>query len=260
MNKKWLWALLPALVVPALVFSGCSDGGRSLLPEFTSEVGSPLTLSLDSQQQGIWVSGEGKAAAVPDIAILNVGVEVQEQSVAQAQAEAITAMDNVMAALKDNGVAEKDIQTQYFSIRQVTRWDDQRQQETTIGYRVSNMVTAKIRDVEQTGVVIDAVALAGGDFARISGISFTVDDPTPYYELAREEAMADARAKAEKLASLADVRLGKPTYISEGSVYVPRAYPEAMYDEVYAGASSTAISPGELEISLSVQVAYDILD
>jgi uncharacterized protein YggE len=73
--------------------------------------------------------------------------------------------------------------------------------------------------------------------------------------------MADARDKAEKLASLADVRLGKPTYISEGSVYVPRAYPQAMYDEAYAaGAPTTAISPGELEISLSVQVAYRILD
>lgn len=260
MNKKWLWALLPALVVPALVFSGCTNGGGTLLPEFTSEVGSPLTLSLDSQQQGIWVSGEGKVTAVPDIAILSVGIEVQEQSVAQAQAEATVAMDSVMAALKDNGVAEKDIQTQYFNIRRDTRWDELRDEEVVTGYRVSNMVTAKIRDVEQAGIVIDAVALAGGDYARINGISFTIDDPTPYYDLAREEAMADARNKAEKLASLADVRLGKPTYISEGSVYVPRSYPQAAYDEVYAGAPTTAISPGEMEISLSVQVAYRILD
>jgi uncharacterized protein YggE len=260
MNKKWLWVLLPALVVPVLVFSGCANGGGAILPEIASEAPSPFTLSLDSQQRGIWVSGEGKAPAVPDIAILRLGIEVQEESVAQAQAEATEAMNNVMAALEDNGVAENDIQTQFFNIWQVTRWDDQNQREIVIGYRVSNIVSAKIWDVEQTGVIIDAVALAGGDFTRIDGISFTVNDPTPYYELAREEAIADARAKAEQLASLADVRLGKPIYIAEGTLFVPPVFPRGGFDEAFAPAAPTPISPGELEIGLSVQVAYDIID
>jgi uncharacterized protein YggE len=261
-NKKWLWALLPALVVPALIFSGCTNGGTTL-PGLSSDVPSPLTLSVDSQQAGIWVSGEGKVSAVPDIAVLSVGIEAQEESVALAQSEANQAMSSVMAALKDNGVAESDIQTQYFSIRQVTRWDDQRQQETTIGYRVTNMVTAKIRDVEQVGSIIDAVALAGGDFTRIDNIGFSIDDPEPYYEQARAEAIADARAKAEQLASLADVRLGKPTYISEGAIYTPSVYSRAAYDYAVPAPEvvmPTEISPGELEITLNIQVAYDILD
>jgi len=260
MKKKWLWALVPALVIPVLVFSGCSPGGATWagLP---SDVPSPLTLNLDSQQTGIWVSGQGRVTATPDIAILRLGIEAQERSVAQAQAEAAEAMDNVMEALKDNGVAEQDIQTQYFNIRQVTRWDDYKDREIVIGYRVTNVVAAKIRDVEKAGSIIDAVAAAAGDLTRIDSISFSIDDPSPYYAGARAEAMADARAKAEQLAELANVKLGKPTYISEGTMYVPPVYPRAVYEEAYAGAPPpTPISPGELEISLSVQVTYAILN
>ena len=66
--------------------------------------------------------------ATPDIAILRLGIEAQEKTVAEAQAQAAEAMDRVMTALKDNGVADKDIQTQYFNIRKVTRWDDARDQ------------------------------------------------------------------------------------------------------------------------------------
>ena len=83
------------------------------------------------------------------------------------------------------------------------------------------MVTAKIREVDNTGIIIDAVARVGGDYIRINGISFTLDDPTAYHGEAREKAMADAEAKAEQLAELAGVKLGKPTYISESGAYMP---------------------------------------
>ena len=91
-----------------------------------------------------------------------------------------------MAALTGAGIAEKDIQTQYFNIRRVTRWDNVKEQEIVIGYRVTNMVTAKIREIEKTGTVIDAIAVAGGDLTRVDSIGFIVDDPSPYYEEARQ--------------------------------------------------------------------------
>jgi len=167
-------------------------------------------------------------------------------------------MDRVMDALNTNGVAEKDIQTQYFNISQITRWDDENQQEIVIGYRVTNTVTAKIRDVTKAGIVIDAVALAGGDLTRVNYISFSVDDPTRYHDEARDKAMADARGKAEQLASLAGVKLGKPTYISESS-YSPPVYREVPVEPVVP-APATPISPGEMEITLNVQVVYSIID
>ena len=85
-----------------------------------------------------------------------------------------------------------------------------------------------------------------------------MDDPSDYYEEARQEAMAEAKAKAEQLAELAGVTLGKPTYISEG-IQVPPITRGVVYEEAVPGAE-TPIIPGEMEISLSLQVAYAILD
>jgi uncharacterized protein YggE len=161
-----------------------------------------------------------------------------------------------MAALSDNGVDEDDIQTQYFSIDQVTRWDDD--EPVVIGYRVTNMVTAKIRDMDNIGAIIDAVAEAGGDYIRVNNIAFSVEDPSEYYEEARAEAMADAKDKAEQLADLAEIELGDPTYISEGSIYVPVDYRGVDMAVPEEGGYVTPISPGELEITLNVQVAYAI--
>ncbi len=251
MKKKWLWAIGLALVLPIVGLYGCS-------------VASPTTIeavNLGGQQEGIWVTGQGKVTAVPDIATLRLGIEAQEATVSEAQTQAAEAMDEVMTALIDNEVAEKDIQTQYFSIRQVRRWSETRDQEIVVGYRVTNMVTAKIRDIDKVGSIIDAVAVAGGDLTRIDNISFSIDDPSAYFEEARQKAMADAEAKAELLARLAGVSLGKPTYISEGIQIPPPIYPRAVYEEVPIPAPALPpISPGEMEISLTLQVAYAILD
>jgi hypothetical protein len=246
MKRSWLVAVSLALVLTMVGLCGCNTGS-------TGEV----KLNLNSQQEGIWVSGTGKVTVIPDIATLGLGITAQAVSVAEAQSQAAEAMDKVMTALVNNGVAKKDIQTQYFSISQVTRWD--REKEIVVGYRVTNMVTAKIRKIDKAGSIIDAVAAAGGDFTRINSISFSVDDPSPYYEEARQKAMADAKAKAEQLAGLSGVKLGKPTYISEGTLYPPVIYREAGM-AAPAPAPPTPISPGEVELSLSVQVVYAILD
>ena len=94
-------------------------------------------------------------------------------------------------------------------------------------------------------------------------LTFSVDEPSAYYDEAREKAMADAKAKAEQLAGLAGITLGKPTYISEGA-HMPPIY-EGIYYE-YGGmapapapAPPPSISPGEVKVSLAVQVAYSIL-
>ena len=217
----------------------------------------PGSINLVTQEEGIWVTGEGEVMAAPDVATLRLGIEAQEATVAEAQSQAAEAMNSVMTALTDNGVAENDIQTQYFSISQITTWDGEKQEQVVVGYQITNMVTAKIRDIDNAGVIIVAVAEAGGDLTRISSIGFSVDDPSVYYEQARQEAMADANAKAEQLAELAGVTLGEPTYLSEGISYpiYPRDY---TYELVAGAAPKTSISPGEVEISLTIQVAYAI--
>ena len=236
-----------ALVLSLVGFSACTAGPTTI-----------GTVDLNTQQEGIWVSGQGEITVIPDLATLWLGVEAQADTVAEAQSQAAEAMENVMTALTDNGVDEDDIQTQYFSIDQVTRWDDD--EPVVIGYRVTNMVTVKIRDIDNVGAIIDAVAEAGGDFIRINNIAFSVDDPSEYYEEARAEAMADAEAKAEQLADLAGIELGKPTYISEGNVYSPVVYRDAGMGIAPEEGYNTSVSPGEIEITLTVQVAYAIGD
>ena len=252
------WRLLPGICLVLAVIAVSAVGCAGVTPPSAPKAES-WSGFFSQQTTGIWVSGTGEVTVTPDIASLEVGIEVQEVSVGQAMDKASEAMDKVMNTLTEKGVAEKDIRTRRFRVRQRTSWDDQRQQEVIIGYRVTNTVTAKVRDVDETGTIIDAVARAGGDYIRINSISFTVDDPTAYHEEAREKAMADAEAKAKQLADLSDVKLGKISYISEGGLApVPRAlYVETMPMPAPA-AAPTPISPGETEIRLSVQVAYSI--
>ncbi len=250
MKKRWLLAAGVWLILAMLGLYGCTQGG-AISP------GSNLRVNLGGQQEGIWVNGQGFAAAVPDVANLVLGVQAQAATVADAQAQAVTAMNGVMAALTGNGVASKDIQTQYFNIQQLTKYDNNKQQSVVIGYQVSNMVTAKIRALDKVGAIIDAVAKAGGDLTRINSIGFSVDDPTPYYNDARQKAMADAKAKAQQMAGLAGVKLGKPTYISESSYLPP--IPAPVLRAEAAPAAQTPISPGETKLTVNVQVVYPIL-
>jgi len=249
MKKTW-WLILCTIAVMVLLLGavvGCAPGNSSQV------------ISIPTQQNtGIWVTGQGEVTAVPDIANLSLGVEVEADTVTAAQSEAAAAMEAVMQALKDSGVAEKDIQTQRYGVYPVTRWTEDKGEEI-LGYRVTNMVMAKIREVDKAGDVVDAVAKAGGNDTRIQDISFTVDDPKPYYEEARAKAVEDAANKAKQFASLTSVKLGQPIYISEGAIYTPSTN-RAFYDEAVPAPSSagTSISPGELKISVNVQIAYAI--
>lgn len=256
MKKGWLLGASLAIIMSLVVLAGC-QGGTTTLSGFST------------QQEGIWVSGQGEVETVPDIFNLSLGIEAREDTVDQAQTMAAVAMNQVMDTLKDNGVDEKDIQTQRFNISPITKWDRERDEQITTGYRVTNMVIAKIRILEhesypldyKAGIIIDAVARAGGDLTRINSMSFTIDDPAPYQETAREEAMADALSKAEQLAKLAGVTLGKPTYISESRQYQPPVYRDAVMEEVVSapGAAPTPITPGEITVSATVQVTYAII-
>jgi len=258
MKRSLLLAISLALVIITVGAVGCyGDFGFPEAQELP-ELPEGGDIILNQQNTGIWVTGEGKVSVVPDVAVLNLGVEAQAETVAEAQQQAAEAMEAVMAVLDEQDIAKKDIKTRYFSIYPVRRW--QNDEEILIGYRVNNMVTIKIREVDDTGVIIDAVVEAGGDYTRINSISFTVDDPTDYYEDAREMAMEDAKDKAEQLAKLAKVDLGEPTYISEGSIYVPTPYDLFRGEAIPlpAPAPTTPISPGETEVRLTVQVVYSI--
>jgi hypothetical protein len=209
-------------------------------------------------QTGISVSGHGSAVVVPDIAVLRLGVEVTALTVAAARSEAAAAMKAVRVSLDANAIGSEDIKTLSFNIQPQHPFRRDERSEIT-GYRVSNRVSVKVRDLDAVSDVLDDAAEAGGDAVRIDGISFTVDDPEQYESDARRAAVEDARKRAEELAAMAGVTLGKVLSISEGGVSTPfaeRAFGGAMLQS--AVAPRTPISPGETKISLSISVVYKI--
>jgi uncharacterized protein YggE len=256
--KRILWPGVILLLVAGMIgIVGCDSFSPE--PRITSG-------AVSGQNTGIWVTGEGKVYVVPDVAILNVGVEAQADTVGEAIEKASTGMANVGSALTDHGVESKDIQTNYFSIQQRTRWDNVTDEEVVTGYSVTNKMTVKIRvlPVESVTIdykasnIIDTVIKAGGDLIRIDSFSFTVDDPVLYQKEAREKALDDAKAKARQIADKAGLKLGNPTYINETSSSYP--YPVSMAYEAAVPVISggTSISPGETTITVYVQVAYGI--
>ena len=231
----------------------------------TAQVSSSATQS-GTSENGIWVTGEGTVTLEPDLALLSLGVEARGETVSEALAEASTAMDAVLGALRGRGIQDRDIQTRNFRVR--ARYDYQevvqsgvrREERVLSEYVVTNTVTAKIRDLASVGDVIDEVAAAGGDATRIDDVGFTVDDESAYAEELRSEAVADAMAKARHFASLAGVSLGEPTFISEGAAGAPfqPVYAESFALSRASAAPVTSISGGELELRMSVQVLFEI--
>ena len=248
-------------------------------PDYDSDSGVPY-----DGPTGIWVSGTGRASGAPDIAIVSLGVESVEETAATARANAATAMEDVVDVLTEADVASSDIQTRYFNISpryqrvEIERCDDQgegsgegeeEQEETAgkscykvwenrlIGYSVSNQASVRIRSLDDTGTIIDGIVEAAGDLVRINGISFDIEDPQPLQDDARAGAVADMKRKAEMLADLSGVKLGRLVYINEGTPYSsPEQFFARAESAVFDSYAGTAISGGELEFTATVQGVY----
>jgi len=248
-----------------LLLAACGSGssastdseGSSSSPSGNSPAAASLQASDGSGSQGISVSGEGRVSVAPDMALLDIGVSAKEDTVAAANSAAQAAMDRLLSSLKSDGIVEKDIQTSQFSIN--PEYDYQFSEPKLTGYRVTHMLQVKVRDIDQAGKVIDDGVEAAGDLVRVNSIGLTVEDSTALRNQARELAMADAKAKAQELARLADVDLGKPISISESS-YTPSPPVYYAADRLAAApaAEQTSISGGELEVVVSVQIIYGI--
>ncbi|PKH45745.1 SIMPL domain-containing protein [Dehalococcoides mccartyi] len=253
MNKKILLPIVSGLLVVSLAggIAGCASGTT----DETDNTDSPGVI-WSQQNTGIWVNGSGEVTVSPDVAILTLGVESMGVSIDAAQTQAAQAMNAIINSLKANGVLDKDIKTSSYYIYPVTEWTDNR--STIVGYRVSNQAEVKIRQIAQTGSILDAAVRAGGDDSRVNGLYFSIDDPAAAYEQARALAIQDAKAKAEQMASVAGVSLGKLIYISETSNYIPRwdyAKDAGMASSV---PEVTPISSGETTVTVSVQAVYSI--
>ena len=220
----------------------------------------PQVQYASNQQVGIWVMGVGEVTTSPDLAILSAGVEARAETVQEARNQAAEAMDRMMQALTERGITAEEIQTRFFNISPEYIWNRTKEQRELVGYRVNNQITVKIRDLESTGVIIDELAVAGGDLARIQGISFTVEDTKALVIEAREKAVASLLERAQQYADLTGVQLGRPVYISESGGFTPviNNFRDGAFLEAAAAPIATPISGGESTIRVTVQGVFAI--
>lgn len=207
----------------------------------------------------IVVAGEGHAAIRPDMASLNLSVMREGDTARAALDKANEAVAGVIAALKQSGIADRDLQTSGLSIdpRYVyPQNNDGTQQPRIVGYQVTNSLTVRVRDLAKVGEVLDRAVTLGVN--QGGGITFGNDDPKEAVTEARKRAVADAADKARTLAEAAGIALGRIVEITETSTaQPPMPMPQMMRMEA-ADAKAVPVEAGENTYRIQVQVTYEI--
>ncbi len=217
----------------------------------------------DMDPRTLSVRGEGKISASPDLAEISVGVVTEAPTARNALSANNEAMAALQEVLKERGVAAKDIQTTNISVspryaqppRPQPGQAQQDFQQRIIGYQVTNTVQITARNLENLGPLLDSVVTAGAN--QMYGIQFRIEDSKQLLDEARKRAMADAKRKAELYAGESGLVLDRPLRIDESSGMQP---PQPMYGMARGmmAESSVPVAAGEQELSVSVQVVYEL--
>lgn len=209
----------------------------------------------------ITVVGEGKITIKPDIAQTNIGVEVIAPTVKEASTQAADTMAAVLAALEAQGIAERDVQTTGYNVWLERPYTPEGLPSDKTLYHMGNNVMVTIRDLDKIGAILDAAIEAGAN--NIYGVTFNVADPNELKGEGRQEAVADALAKAQELAELNQQKLGAVISISEviggnGGYYPGNFGPFFAQAAGLGGGGGGPIVPGELNLTVQVQITYAI--
>ena len=202
----------------------------------------------------ISVTGEASVSVAPDQAQIDGGVTSEARTAREASDANNAAMGKVLLALKGAGIDEKDFQTSRLSLQPQSAPNRTGSGPATIvGYRASNHVTVRLRDVAKLASLLDTMVAAGAN--DIGGINFTVSNASKLLDEAREQAVADARRKAEIYARAAGVTLGAPLSISEEGGPGP-----VTFRKMTAGmpVSPVPIAQGEETLTVTVNVSWAI--
>ena len=198
----------------------------------------------------VTVTGEATVAVAPDTAMIRLGVGTQEKTAREASEANARQMTAVIAAIKDTGVADRDIQTSRLS-RQPQYDPNNSGTARLTGFQASNQVTVRIRDIDKLPTVLDRAITAGAN--EMSGIEFVVSEQSKLLDQARDDAIADTRRKADLYAKAAGAKLGRVVSITEeGSAPPPRPI-----QALRAGA--VPIAPGEQTLRAIVTVSYELM-
>lgn len=210
----------------------------------------------DLSKTVISVQGQAKVAAVPDIAVLNFGVQTGRQKTAQGAMETLSnKMNAVMEGVQSLGIEEKDITTENLWLNPSYDYYEGRRVDT--GYEANQNLRVKVRDLTKLTTALDAVVSEGAN--QVGGVSFTIDDPDSLREQGRAEAIADAQKKAEVLAATLGKELGKMKGYHEGGSSSPVPMPMMRMEAVgMGGGGGPPVPAGEQEMYVTVTLTYEL--
>ena len=221
---------------------------RVLLAAFIV-VATPLTAN--AVDRSVTVTGEATVSIAPDTAIIRIGVNSAAKTAREASDANAKQMTAVLAAIKEAGIADRDVQTSRLSLQ--PQYDPNKSGTARLlGFQVTNQLTVRIREIDKMPGIIDRSIGAGAN--EMSGIEFIVSEQSKLLDQARDDAIADARRKAERYAKAAAAKLGAVTAISEDGASSPPRLMQAMR------ASGAPVAPGEQMLRASVSVTFELTD
>lgn len=245
--KKMILTLVGLLLVYIIFYLGTLINNNIKTNQYIGKA--------DKSERMITVSGMGKAVGQNNIAVTTIGYSNTALEVSEAQIANKKVMDQVMDELKKMNIEDKDLQTNY-TIYPDYNYTSERGQELK-GYRVNHSVTIKIRDLAKINEVLGLAGKYGA--TEVSGLSFTIDDPTNLKEEARNLALADAVKKAQQLAASLGVSLGEVINFSEYEA-VDQYYPKYFAAEgggIGTGAPESVVA-GSKDVVMNVNVTFEI--
>lgn len=195
----------------------------------------------------------------PDMATISAGVTSQAQTATEALRSNSAQMRRVIERIKALGVDEKDIQTSGISLNPRYDYDRADQRQVFRGYQVSNRVSVKLREIDRTGEVLDALVAAGA--TDIGGPNFSIEDDTEAREVARRRAMERARQRAASYAAMAGYDGLRLLEINE-TIAGRGPIPPVMRDVAEQSIRVTAapVEPGMVRTGISLTVKYEMVN
>lgn len=259
-------AMVPAVALGLGMLAGCSAGGSTassikpgppVVVQAAAGGSAPVAVPLG---RTVTASAEGRAEGAPDLLTVSLGVQTRNHTAQGALADNSTKAQALIAKLKGDGVADKDIQTAQLQVSPEYTGGGPGVAPTVTGYVVNNVVTAKLRKLDRAGSLIDDAVGAAGNDARVNTIGYSIDDDGALLASARADAVRQAQVRARAMAQAAGVTLGAVRAITD--VSPPQIQP--MYLGAAGGAAGVTsnaappLQPGTQRLTVSVVVVFDL--
>ncbi len=217
---------------------------------------------INNGQTGIWVNGQAKIMTTPDIVEMSLGIESINKIVSESVKAVSLDHEKLISILSNRGIKKNEIKTTRYTINPQYKYTKDGSELT--GYKVSHYLSFTYRNLDKIGELIDTISYGPesiGNNLRINSINFSIENPMVFESKLRENAIADAKRKADELANFANITLGSPIYISENS---PTNFTKQISEADIglarmASTPSTEISSGQLTLTFNVNMGFSIV-